>query len=271
MNKDDLKVIFIDLDGTLLDKREDISDENRKALMDYKEKGYEIIISTGRPAWFVFELFDLDFPFKYLITQNGAQIWDQNRKKIFSETLNEDIARFIIKEAMKKKLIMKINQKMDFYSKGFISWLVLTFYKENLRKFPYSKLDNYDQYDKILLLTPWKWKARKFKKIILNKYTDGDLSICFSGGGYAIECTGPRGRKGVAALFVLDKLGYNPSNALHIGDSMNDKDAFDVVGYSIAMKNSERDLLKVAKTIGPSYKNAGVAKILNNLDDYIKN
>jgi len=49
---------------------------------------------------------------------------------------------------------------------------------------------------------------------------------------------------------------------LHIGDTMNDSTAIPYMRF-VAMKNSEKKLKSLTDYIGPDYKNAGVAKILN--------
>lgn len=42
------KLIAIDLDGTLLDSYGNISDENKDAIKNAKEKGIEIVLTSGR-------------------------------------------------------------------------------------------------------------------------------------------------------------------------------------------------------------------------------
>lgn len=42
------KLIAIDLDGTLLNSYGEISDENKKAIKMAKEKGVEIVLTSGR-------------------------------------------------------------------------------------------------------------------------------------------------------------------------------------------------------------------------------
>ena len=44
-----IKLIAIDLGGTLLNEEKQISDENKQALAKAKEKGVKIVLCTGRP------------------------------------------------------------------------------------------------------------------------------------------------------------------------------------------------------------------------------
>lgn len=84
------KYIFIDLDGTLLNDKKEISEENIKWLnRAYKEKGITTIITTGRPLGFVEELYkkyNCSFG-DYVIAANGAII--KNVKT--GDYINKDI------------------------------------------------------------------------------------------------------------------------------------------------------------------------------------
>ena len=77
-----VKIILLDLDGTLLTSDKQISPANRAALEEAAARGIHIVPSTGRfydgmPA-VVQEL-----PFvRYVVTVNGAQVYDAEEKKI---------------------------------------------------------------------------------------------------------------------------------------------------------------------------------------------
>ena len=72
----DIKLIAIDLDGTLLNSRKCLSDHNREALISCIRKGIHIVPCTGRtvdgiPA----EVKDI-LGIRYAITTNGAVVED---------------------------------------------------------------------------------------------------------------------------------------------------------------------------------------------------
>ena len=73
----EIKIVALDLDGTLLDSEKRLSEVNRDALARAAEKGVLIVPTTGRffgmmpPAV-------RDLPFvRYAITINGAQVYDR--------------------------------------------------------------------------------------------------------------------------------------------------------------------------------------------------
>ena len=44
-----IKLIAIDLDGTLVNNEGNISDENKKAIQKAKDEGVKVVLCTGRP------------------------------------------------------------------------------------------------------------------------------------------------------------------------------------------------------------------------------
>ena len=46
----DIKLVAIDLDGTLLDSHKEVSKKNLDIINELRKKGVYIVISTGRPA-----------------------------------------------------------------------------------------------------------------------------------------------------------------------------------------------------------------------------
>ena len=82
----DIKLIAMDLDGTLLDSQKNISPENMYALERAAQKGIYIVPCTGR---FFAAIPDniRSLPFvRYAITINGAVVYDAVEDKVISET-----------------------------------------------------------------------------------------------------------------------------------------------------------------------------------------
>ncbi|MGZ7230719.1 HAD-IIB family hydrolase, partial [Streptococcus pyogenes] len=72
-----IKLIALDLDGTLLNGKKEISESNKKALQEARQQGVKVVITTGRPLpaveAFLREL-DLMHPDEYSITFNGGLV-----------------------------------------------------------------------------------------------------------------------------------------------------------------------------------------------------
>ncbi|WP_145653608.1 HAD-IIB family hydrolase, partial [Bacillus paralicheniformis] len=72
----DVKLVALDMDGTLLNDEQTISDENRNAIKEAEEKGIYVVLSTGRTLMTCRELAESLELSSFLITANGSEIWD---------------------------------------------------------------------------------------------------------------------------------------------------------------------------------------------------
>ena len=76
------KMICIDMDGTLLNRRKKISDVNKKAIKEAHDMGVEIVVTTGRlynNAAYYSQLLGVNSP---VIAANGAIVIDQKTNDI---------------------------------------------------------------------------------------------------------------------------------------------------------------------------------------------
>jgi len=103
-------VLVVDLDGTLLCGRGEVSDENRTSFNAVKEAGIEIVIATGRcfkESEHILEKIEHD---GVSIVAGGAQLCDAQGNAIVSEPLEEHIVREVAEHILKgnhKLLLLK--------------------------------------------------------------------------------------------------------------------------------------------------------------------
>ena len=84
----DIKILALDLDGTLFTTDKKVSEENKVALKAAREKGIKVVITTGRPLKAIGNLLeDLELVSDedYSITFNGGLV-QQNTGKILAKT-----------------------------------------------------------------------------------------------------------------------------------------------------------------------------------------
>ena len=123
------KMIAVDMDGTLLDSRKQISDETVRAVRQLAESGVLFVISTGRPVQGVEKykkLLRLTGP---VITYNGAMIVNAGTgETLFEQGLRPKDARKIMESGLRYDTTMciwaggclygnQINAKMNDYKK----------------------------------------------------------------------------------------------------------------------------------------------------------
>ena len=89
-----MKLIALDLDGTLFNNKSQISKENIKAIKEATAAGINVVISTGRPfGGLPFEAIK-DTGIRYAITANGSAIYEIDTKKcLYENCLSDETAR----------------------------------------------------------------------------------------------------------------------------------------------------------------------------------
>lgn len=101
------KILFTDLDDTLLDRRKEISPENRRAIRRAVRRGHRVVLCSGRPLMGVLpqiqalerEL-DLSQPGCYAIAYNGGVLYDCFREQVvYKESLPLSYVKYIFQEA----------------------------------------------------------------------------------------------------------------------------------------------------------------------------
>lgn len=135
------KLIAIDLDGTLLNSYGIISDENKNAIKKAKEKGIEVVLTSGRMSSSVVELADEVGANNYIISGNGAIVYDLiNNKILYNECITKDKVLKIIKICEENNIYYTINTEKYILSKK-LKNNALYYYYENSKKSE-SKITN---------------------------------------------------------------------------------------------------------------------------------
>lgn len=73
-----IKLIALDMDGTLLNDKHEVSKANRQAIKEAQEKGVYVVLSTGRSLRTCKEHAESLELTSYLVTVNGSEIWDSS-------------------------------------------------------------------------------------------------------------------------------------------------------------------------------------------------
>ena len=105
------KAIFIDIDGTLRDNNENISDRTIKAIKKVTEKGILVILCSGRPRKYTENISRECKASSYIITSNGGSIYDyENNETLYINKMNKKavIDLYKIAEKVNARFIMHI-------------------------------------------------------------------------------------------------------------------------------------------------------------------
>ena len=102
------KIIFSDLDGTLINKeQQELHKGNFDAVKRWREKGNLFVICTGRnPIDILPTLKQADLEFDYLVLCNGASLYDKHMNCIYEKEFPLELGKEILLECSKNHEII---------------------------------------------------------------------------------------------------------------------------------------------------------------------
>ena len=258
------KMIFLDLDGTLMDDRKNIPDYNMSAIKEALSQGHKVILCTGRPLCSAKQLFarlNMEQEGCYAITFNGALIYDIFHEKIlFKQTIPLEYVRYIFEKADQYGMYMQtysddtvicqkdMKEGRDYSERVKIERKIVTDVFEVLgEEEPYKTLAIADGYNRKEL--------ENFRKLF-SDWAPGKVDIFFSCNEY-LEFVPLNVSKGSAVRFLADFLNIPIENTIAVGDAENDIPMLEAAGLGVAMKNASEEIKKHADYITELDNNQG--------------
>jgi hypothetical protein len=262
------KIIFTDLDGTLLDDKKEISQENRQAIEKLTSLGHKIVLTTGRAlpsAYNQAEKLSLTFDGCYLIAFNGGEIYDTFRKKtLYKRRLPIDCVL----------RIFKMSEEAGIHAQTYDDHYVLS-------KTSNAALDRYcreivceakivddiaaalaEEPSKVLLLDYENHDKLEDMRIKLLEQ-EGDIIDAFFSSPGLLEVVLKGTNKGVAVEKLCEILNIPLENSVAAGDGMNDIPMLVSAHVGAAMKNAADEVKANADYITEKTNNeSGFAEII---------
>jgi len=289
------KLVAIDLDGTLLNSYGEVSENTRKALKKAKENGTEIVLSSGRPISSTESLAVELGVDNYLISGNGAAVYDiQNQKILYDRFLTKQQVLDIAKMCEENSFFYNVYTEDEVIASS-LNYNILFYHKENIKKVEEKRthiniVQNIEEYikqsgkEKFLKITVCDESKFIFNSIMKRlkeiqgidvleiaymsrkKIKDGtnDVDIQY----YYTEITNENVNKWTAIQYLLDKLNIRPKEVMAIGDNFNDKEMIEEAGLGVAMGNSTQAIKEIADIETTTNNEEGVYKVL---EKYILN
>ncbi|SET08500.1 hypothetical protein SAMN05216389_105108 [Oceanobacillus limi] len=236
----EVKLIALDMDGTLLNRQEEVSNYTKQVIAQALEKGVHVVLSTGRS-------FKTCYPYaedlslsSYLVTCNGGEIWTMEKELLEQHLLDAS--------AMEKMWYMGEELGLD-------PWMISTenIYRGNC---------------------PADFKQQKWLKFGCDSHDKDKLDQLVKDLSYmeGLELTNslpmnvevnPKGVSKASALRkVCQKLNITMDNVMAVGDSLNDIKMIQEAGVGVAMGNAQEAIKNVANHVTDTNENDGVAKAI---------
>lgn len=266
-----IKLVAMDMDGTLLNSAKQLPEENRKTIEEYSQKGVEFAFCTGR-VMNEMQLISGELPsVKYAITCNGAYVndmtADNSENEIFSDTLpiGEVKKLYTTLESMGTKMMFELQADGVVYAEKYCIDNPNEFgveYIKQLIKDTRVPVDNMGEYlkgrtkdvGKVNIFFP----NTEVRNQVLKELGEVPYDLSYSE-PTNIEFNKIGVNKGKGLKRLAEYLGFDMSEVMAIGDNYNDIELLKSTDNSVVMANAPEEIKKYSKYITLSNDESGVA------------
>lgn len=257
-----IKMIVLDLDGTLLNNKSKVTKESKQYLKKLKENGYIIVVASGRIyASIEYVLEDFDY-INYVITDTGSSCYEiESNKTIFNYPIKKEDAYKITKYYNEECLFIDICSKDKIYK--YSNKIELYDFIENKKDWNYI-FTNCNNITHISLLMKHN-NITELKEQIEKDINEIDVNIMqdsFSDKKW-LEMIYKGQTKYKAINELASYLNINNDEIMAFGDGLNDIEMLKKCGNGVAMNNALEEVKENALYVTlKDHNNNGVIEFL---------
>ena len=292
-----IKLIASDMDGTLLNSNHKIPQNNIELIKFAQKNGIEFVVATGRAYYEALPSLNDENIKCDVISFNGGIIYDKNGNIINITPMKLKDLYYTIEILKSLDISYQLYTKNTIYTKSIET--DITAYidlirangeepnEQHLRQEAKNRLalghitevDNIELYlnqednpaIKVIGISNDLEKLKHATELLSG---NDNISVTSSGANN-VEIMDKKATKGEALKIIADIHDINLKNTIAIGDNLNDQAMLDIVEYSIAMKNGNKELQKTAKFITEKTNSEGgvadsVMKLLKEKNEFYK-
>lgn len=269
-----IKVIMMDVDGTLTNSQKVITPKTKEALLKAQESGVILVLASGRPTSGLRDLakeLKMDQYQGLLVCYNGSKVVDcKNEKILFNQALSVEEAKAVLEHMKKFERVRPMIDKDEYMYvtnvyDNYIQFNGKPFnvmeYESRGGKFKLCEVDDLATFvdfplNKILTTSDPEYLQEHYKE--MQEPFQDTLSCMFTGPFY-FEFTAKGIDKAKALDTVLRPMGYQQEEMMAFGDGHNDASMIQYAGIGIAMANAVEDLKVIADDVTLSNDEDGIA------------
>ena len=245
------KLIFFDIDGTLLDHEKELPASTKEAIFQLKEKGHEIAIATGRAPFMYTDLRE-ELGIHTFVSYNGQYVVF-NGEELYTNPLNKAPLLKLTETALSNNHPIVYMDHEDM--------------KANVPEHPYInegiatlKINQFPDHD------PYYYKGRDLYQSLLFcpegeekqyelEFTDFDFVRWHP---LSVDVLPKGGSKAKGIEKLVAKLGFSEEDVYAFGDGLNDMEMLNTVHHSVAMGNAVDKVKSVARYVTKSVDDDGI-------------
>lgn len=267
MDIDKKKALVVDIDGTLLNSRKEITPATAEAIRKVMLAGHAVVIASGRPLPGMRcckEELELEKYGGYLLSYNGAKVVEcSTGKVIYEKTLPPNVPAEIYEYA-KAHGAGVVSFEGDTVISGFEpnEYVLLEAKHNGLNIKVVPEFSEYIDFpvNKCMIMDHGDRDAQ-YEKELVEKYGDS-LSI-FRSEVYFLEIMHAGINKADSLDAILDTIGVKRENTICCGDSYNDISMIEYAGIGVAMGNGKPEVKAVADYITATNDEDGLVEVIN--------
>ncbi|GAE34863.1 HAD family hydrolase [Halalkalibacter akibai] len=248
------KILFLDIDGTILTPDDLIEESTKEAVKQIKQKGLEVFLATGRPLHEIQEIGE-ELKIESFIGYNGAYAIHKGRD-VFNEPVEATVVdRFLntMKSRGHEGVLYTNGQNLLTNSeapivKRFVEHFHLRHNEEYKDTFKQDILG-------ISIMNISKEEVHLYEEEGVIHLSPINVSEFKE---HSYDVIRDKVNKGFAVQKVLDLLNIDKESAIAFGDGMNDKEMLKLVGNGFAMGNAQEELFQYADHQTTDVTNSGV-------------
>lgn len=266
-----IKMIGLDLDGTLLTDKKELTDYTKEVLTKAIGQGVTVLIATGRPISAIPEEL-ISFPgMRYIVTSNGARVLDLAENRVLIEhTMSQETAGVLldilkdydaIREAFVEGMSYCAKEAMDhvydFFEKPYMGDYILNtrIPAESVKEQVFLLGKRVDKVHGI-------FKDLTERKEALERMRNVPGIIITGAFGNSLEINSEGTSKAESLISLGKLLGIKREEIMTCGDGMNDYEMIEKAGFGVAMENGNPKVKAVADYVTVSNEEDGVAKAI---------
>lgn len=268
MDLSNIKIVFVDIDGTLVDDNKKISDVTKRSIKRIVDKGIYVVLVSGRDLFHAVDKSKEANASSIVITTNGGDIYDYDKNEhIFFDRLSEDKITKIWDYCKKNKIGMILKSSMGVYYNKY------SLVKNGINYKLITSINECDINSVSQLLIMSNTSKNIDDASVIVKNLGLNVTSCSSSyfvdpyrDYFSIDINNPNISKGATITNLLKYLNIRKDDSICFGDFINDLEMFDVCGLKVAMGNALKEIKDAADFITDSNNDNGVA---NFLDKYL--
>ncbi len=264
----DIRLIALDLDGTLLDGEKRLSAENRRALESCIRHGIHIVPATGRPSAGIPAPIKALSGIRYGILTNGARVEDMAEHVVIAEEmigweLAHEVLSFLSRHPIAYDPYIDGRGKMEARFRDHLDQYGLPTVMQQLVRSTRVEVE-----DELLYVREKKRPVEKINVFVPDKKLREELwegleafkeLVVTSSLPYNLEVNARSATKGMGLSRLAEHLGLGLEQTMAFGDGSNDLTMIQAAGIGVAMANGIDELKEQADHVTLSNEEDGVA------------